>query len=184
MAAKVVENNDVAGRGRRSERLLDVGVNYFSVYRVVNNAGLCQLAHAQRRQKGQYAPASIGHMTTHALTAWTPASVGPHICLDPGFVDKDQARPIKAVLHALPACPASHHFGALLLLTPLLEQFVFCTVCAKQWGGENKINAAHIIRRVASEFDTEAITRDQKTGLVVRKVQVGNVINCRNICEI
>src|SRR5947209_15521347 len=86
-----------------------------AVDRPVNDARRGDAVVAQRRQKGQRAPAALRHLGDQASAATAAPMPAGHIGLGPGLVDEHQALGIKPALIRLPPGPAASDVGAILL---------------------------------------------------------------------
>jgi len=103
MAAEVVHDHDVAGLKNRRQLLLRIGQEALAVDGAVEDARRGKPVQAQRPDEGQRAPVAVRGVVTQALALRPPAAQGSHIGFDPGLVDKDELRWIKACPPQLPA---------------------------------------------------------------------------------
>ena len=103
VTAEIVHNDDVAGRERRHEDLLDIGQEALAVDRPVDNAGCVDPVRAQGCQEGQRPPASMWRLSDEPFAASAMPMGARHVGLDPGLVDEDQASWIEFALMRLPA---------------------------------------------------------------------------------
>jgi hypothetical protein len=69
---------------------------------------------AQRRDEGHGLPVAERGGRLETLPARPPASQRRHVGLDPGLVDKDQARSVDPALMGLPARPLTRDIGTVL----------------------------------------------------------------------
>ena len=102
VAGEVVQDDDVAGRKRRAELLLDPGGEAFTVDRLIEDAGRVDPVAAQRGDEGHRLPMAIGHLGMKSLAFGRPAPQGGHVGLGPGLVDKDEAPRVRPGLELLP----------------------------------------------------------------------------------
>ena len=115
MAAKIVEDDDVAGLEGGNQLLLDVGPEALSVDRAVEDARCSEPVAAQGAEKGQGAPAPLGRQPIKSLALSAPTAQWRHVGADPGLIDEDQPVRVEAPLPGLPAsAPAGHVWAELL----------------------------------------------------------------------
>src|SRR4051794_9252724 len=114
MATEVVHDYDVAAAQGWHEELLDVSAKAGAVDRAVDNAGRRDPVAAQRRQKGQRAPASLRHFGNEAGAAGTSPMAPGHVGLGPGLVDEDQVFGVEPTLIFLPPLAPAGDIGAVL----------------------------------------------------------------------
>jgi hypothetical protein len=115
VAAKIVEDHDIAGAQCWDEELDDPGEEDRSIDRAVDDAGSDDAVGAQPGQEGHRRPAAVRDTPDQALTARRPTMRAGHIGLRPGLVDKDQALGINASLVASPAGALASDVWPLLL---------------------------------------------------------------------
>ena len=115
MAAEIVHDDDVAGRERRHEKLLDIGEEVLAVDRPIEDAGRIDPVAAERGEEGQGSPVALRRFGQQFVSAWRPAAQPRHVGLGPGLVDEDEARRIKLALMGLPALAFSRDVGTILL---------------------------------------------------------------------
>jgi len=85
VAAQIVHDDDVAGRERGDQHLLDIGQERRAVDRSVDDARRGQAVGAQRRQKGRGAPAAVRNPGYQPLAFLRPPVRARHVGLGPGF---------------------------------------------------------------------------------------------------
>jgi len=105
MAAEVVHDDDIAGRERRHEELLDPGGEALAVDRSIEDARRVDPVMTQRCEEGQRAPFAERCPGDELLPAWRPAPDRCHVGLRPGLVDEDETLGIKPPLILLPLRP-------------------------------------------------------------------------------
>lgn len=115
MTAKVVHDDDVAGRQGGDQDLLDIGQEPLAVDRSVQDEGGGDLVAAQGGQEGHGFPVAVRDLGHQPLAAGATAVGAGHVGLGPGLVDEDQAARIKPGLMALPARPLPGHVRTVLL---------------------------------------------------------------------
>src|SRR5919107_1911989 len=114
MAAEIVHDHDIAAAQGGHQELLDVSAKAGAVDRAVDNAGRRDPVAAQRRQKGQRAPASLRYFGNEASAAGASSITPGHVGLGPGLVDEDQAFGIEPALVFLPLLAPAGDVGAVL----------------------------------------------------------------------
>lgn len=102
VTAQIVHDDNVAGRKRRDEELLDILGEALAVDRLVEHARGIDTITAERREEGHRAPMAIGDFGMEPLTHRRPAAQRCHIGLRPGFVDEDEAGRVKPALVLFP----------------------------------------------------------------------------------
>ena len=102
VTAQIIHDDDVAGRERRHQELLDILSKALAVDRLVEHAGSVDPITAERRQEGHRAPMAIRYFGMEPLTDRRPAAQRRHVGLGPGLVDEDEASRIKPALILLP----------------------------------------------------------------------------------
>ena len=116
MAPQIVHDDDVSGRERRHEELLDIGGKAHAVDRTVQHTWGVDPVVAQRGKEGERAPFAERGMGNELLPARSPAPDRRHVRLRPGFVNEDQPLWIKPPLIFLPLSASSRHRWPGLLL--------------------------------------------------------------------
>lgn len=102
VAAQIIHDDDVAGRERRHEALLDIVGEALAIDRLIEHARRVDPVAAQRREEGHRAPMTVGHLGMEPFANGRPAAQRRHVGLRPGFVDEDEAGWIKPALILLP----------------------------------------------------------------------------------
>lgn len=103
VAAQIVHDDDIAGRKRRHEELLDILSEALAVDRLVEHARSIDPVAAECRKEGQGAPMAIGDLGMKPLANRRPTAQRRHVGFRPGLVDEDEPRRIKPPLVLLPA---------------------------------------------------------------------------------
>src|SRR5215211_3334372 len=114
MAAEIVHDHAVAAAQSRHQELFHIGAKAGAVDRAVDDAGRGNAIAAQRRQKGQRAPASLRHLGNEAGAASAPSMPPGHVGLGPGLVDEDQVFGVEPALIFLPPLAPAGDIGAVL----------------------------------------------------------------------
>ncbi|MCP1838904.1 hypothetical protein ACVIHI_008177 [Bradyrhizobium sp. USDA 4524] len=92
VSAQVVHEDDVAlAQGRRQD-LLDISQERGPIHCTVDDIGRREAIDAQRGDKRQRLPVTMGHARDEALTARRAPIVPDHLRRDRSLVDKDEAR--------------------------------------------------------------------------------------------
>lgn len=91
VAAEIVEDHDVPRLEGRHQTLLDPGCERGRVDGAIEDAGRHDLALAQRTDERQGLPVSMRNLGGKRSAAQEPAARPGHVCLDPGFVQEDEA---------------------------------------------------------------------------------------------
>lgn len=115
VAAKVIGDDDIAGRQCWGEALADPGGEGIPVDRPVQNEGCHDVVVTHSGQECQGFPVPVRDMGCQSLAPRGPAASPGHVGLDPGFIDEDQSLGIKPMLMRPPARPAPRHLRAHLL---------------------------------------------------------------------
>jgi hypothetical protein len=115
VAAEIIHDDNIARAQGGDQELLDIGAKAGAVDWPVDDAGRGDAVVAQRRQKGQRAPAALRHLGDQASAATAAAMPAGHVGLGPGLVDEHQALGVKPALMRLPPGPAAGDVGAILL---------------------------------------------------------------------
>lgn len=115
VAAKVVEDDDVARREGRHEHPLDISREQIAIDGSVDHPGRIDAVMAQGGDEGERLPVAVRDARIEPLSAQAPATQGRHVGLDPGLVDEDQALGVNLALMGLPARALERDVGAGLL---------------------------------------------------------------------
>src|ERR1700692_651235 len=118
VTAEVVEDDDLALCQGGCQYLLDVEGEEFAVDGAVDDPRRADPVVAQRRDEGHGFPMAEGRRGFETLPTRPPAAQRRHVGLDPGLIDKDQARSVNPALMGLPAYLFTGDIGALLLGWP------------------------------------------------------------------
>jgi len=102
VTAQIVHDDDIAGRERRHEELLDILGEALAVDRLVEHARSVDPVAAERREEGHGAPMAIRDLGMKPLANPRPAAQRCHVGLSPSLVDEDEARRVKPALILLP----------------------------------------------------------------------------------
>lgn len=102
VTAQIVHDDDIAGRERRHEELLDISGEALAVDRLVEHAWGVDPITAERCQEGHGAPMAIRNLGMEPLADRRPAAQRRHVGFRPSFVDEDEAGWIKQALVLLP----------------------------------------------------------------------------------
>jgi len=116
MATEIVHDDDVAGRERRHEELLDIGGKAHAVDRTVKHAWGIDPVMAQRGKEGERPPFTEWGMGNQLLPARRPATDRGHVRLRPSLIDKDETPGVKPSLIFLPLLASSRNRWPGLLL--------------------------------------------------------------------
>ena len=98
MGAEIVHDDDVAGRERGPEDLLDILEEALAIDGSVDEPRCGDPIVTQSGQEGHGLPATVWRLARQALSARRPSAQRRHVGLGPGFVDEDQAGGVDAVL--------------------------------------------------------------------------------------
>lgn len=115
VTAEIVHDDDVAGRERRHEELLDIIGEALAVDRLVEHARRVDPVAAERREEGHRTPMAVRHFGMEPLTDGCPSAQRCHVGLRPGFVDEDEPGRIKPALILLPLLAPSRDLWPELL---------------------------------------------------------------------
>ena len=107
VARQIVHDDDIAGRQRRHEALLDVIDKSLSVDRLVEDARGIDPVAPERCEERHGAPVAVGNLGMEPPSPRCPTPQGGHVRLGPGLVDEDQAAGIKPPLILLPLFASS-----------------------------------------------------------------------------
>ena len=111
---EVVHDDDVAGRERRDQDLLDVGEEARAVDRAIKHGRCGEARHAERGEKRRGVPAPIGRVVRDACPV-EPAPIAPHqIGPHATFIEKDQARGIEGRRRGMPGRPGERDVSAIV----------------------------------------------------------------------
>lgn len=91
MAAKVVDDDNVAGPQLGDLCLVDVGLEGHAVDRTVEHHRRNHAGNAQGADEGGGLPVAVQHRRAQARTAQGSAVRAHHLRRGPGLIDKDQA---------------------------------------------------------------------------------------------
>lgn len=114
VAAKIVEDDDVAGLERRDQELLDIGEEALAVDRAIDHSRRVDPVMAKRCEEGQRLPVAVRHLGTQPLASPAATMGAHHVGLGPSLVDEDEATGVKPSLVALPARPAARDVAPIL----------------------------------------------------------------------
>ena len=115
MTAEIIEHDDIARLEGADKELFGIGAEALAVNRSVKDAGRLDPVHTQSCEEGQRAPSAMGRFADQAPSTRTPAPQRRHVGLDPGFIQKDEAAGIAAVLPGPPALPVASGIRPVLL---------------------------------------------------------------------
>jgi hypothetical protein len=116
MAAKVIHDDDIAGRECRHEELDHIGSEALAVNRAIKDARCIDPVMPQRCKEGQRPPFAERSVRNQLAAARRPAPDWRHIRLRPRFVNEDQTPGIKPPLILLPLrAPPGDRRSCLLL---------------------------------------------------------------------
>lgn len=105
MAAKIIEDDDIAWLEGGNENLLDPCSEDYAVDRSIENHGGDDFVMSQPGEEGEGFPMTVRHLGNQPLAARRPAMSAGHVGLDPGLVNEDQTFGIKTMLMLAPAGP-------------------------------------------------------------------------------
>ena len=103
VAAKIVEDDDIAWLQGGHQELLDIGTEATAIDGTIHDAGGGDFVGPQGGQKGQSLPMSMRHLGVQPLTARATPMRARHVRLGPGLVNKNQTPWIDFILMAPPA---------------------------------------------------------------------------------
>jgi len=115
MAAKVVDDDDIARDQGLDELGLDIGVEGLGVDRAVDDPRRLDAIMAQRGEECHCSPMTIGRVPDQACAPRPPTAQGRHIGFHPGFIDKNQAPAVNPALILSPLLSAARDFWSFLL---------------------------------------------------------------------
>ena len=115
MAAQIVHDDNVAGRQRRHQELLDIGSEACPVDRAIEHAGCIDAVMAERSKEGQRLPVAERRAGHQLAATRCPTADRGHVRLGPGLVDEHQAAGIKPALILLPLRPSPRDRRPVLL---------------------------------------------------------------------
>ena len=102
VAAEIVHDNDIAGRQRRHETLLDIVGEDLAVDRLVEDARCVDPVAAQSGKKRHRTPMTVRHLGVQPPAPGCPSPQRSHVRFGPCFVDEHEPRRIKPTLIFLP----------------------------------------------------------------------------------
>jgi hypothetical protein len=97
------------------QHLLDIEREELAIDGAVDDPGRANPVVAQRRNEGHGLPMAERRRGFETLPTRPPAAERRHVGLDPGLIDKDQARSLDPALMGFPACPFTGDVGTILL---------------------------------------------------------------------
>jgi len=112
---EIVEDDDVARRQGRRQKLFDISGEQRAVDRSVEDARGLDAVAAQSGDEGHRHPVTVRHRGGQPLASGAPAAQRRHVGLDPRLVEKDEAAWIDPVLIRLPATALAGDVRAVLL---------------------------------------------------------------------
>jgi len=115
LTAQIVHDDDIAGRKRRDEGLLDPGGKALPVDGTIENAWDIDPIGAKGGDKGQRGPFAKRRPADELGSAFAPPPDRRHVGLGPGLIDEDQPGRINAALVLAPLDPPSRNRWPLLL---------------------------------------------------------------------
>ena len=115
MAAQVVHDDDVTRAERRSEHLLDIGLEDDAVHRSVDHQWRRDRVVSKAGDEGGGLPMAVGYGANQALALRAAAIQARHVGLGPGLVDEDELGWIKRGLIAPPSQARGGHVRPVLL---------------------------------------------------------------------
>ncbi len=115
VSRQVVHDDDVAGRERGGEELLDPGTEQLAGHGAVDHAGRVDAVVSEAGDEGCGLPVAVGHAHDETLPAWAPTIAARHLGGGAGLVDEDQALRAQFALLLAPSLACCGDVGALLL---------------------------------------------------------------------
>jgi len=115
VAAKIVENDDVARRQCRNQAALHPEREGVAIDRAIEDEGRDDPVASQPGEEGERFPMPMRNPGEQGLASGRPAPRAGHVGFHPGLIDKDEPRGIKLVLMRFPAFPEPRHLRAQLL---------------------------------------------------------------------
>ena len=114
MAGEIVHDDDVAGRERGTQLLLDPSRERGGVNRLIEDKGRVDPVAAQGSDEGHRLPMAKRHLGMKPFADRRPTTQRCHVGLGPGLVDKDEAPRIRPALVFLPLLAPPCDLGAQL----------------------------------------------------------------------
>lgn len=102
MAGEIVHDDDVAGRERGTQLLLDPSREGCSVDRLIEDERSIDPVAAQGGDEGHRLPVAIRHLGIEPLADRRPTAKRCHVGLGPGLIDEDEAPGVRSGLILLP----------------------------------------------------------------------------------
>lgn len=102
VTGQVVEDDDVTGRERGAELLLDPLGKTGAIDRLIEDERCVDPVAAQGGDEGHRLPVTIGHLCLKPLTFGGPTPQRGHVGLGPGLIDEHEAGRIRPPLILLP----------------------------------------------------------------------------------
>jgi len=115
VAAPIVEQDNVAGRQRRRQHLLNVSAKPLAVNGALKHIGRADPGRSQSSHQGGQLPVTVRDTSPQPQTARTPAIAARHVRGGPGLVDEDQAIGVESGLAADEHAPGLRDIRAVLL---------------------------------------------------------------------
>src|SRR5262249_47434317 len=113
--AKIVHDDDIAGRERGCEDLFDIGEEGLAIHCSVEGEWRGEAAGTQPGDKGRCFPMPIRNRCDESLATRSAAALTRHVGGCPGLIDKDQTIWIQARLVGAPNLPRGRNIRPLLL---------------------------------------------------------------------
>ena len=115
VAAEVVQDHDVPGLQRGTQKLPHPGQEEFPIHRPVGDQRSRQLIVPQSGKKSGRLPIAIGGRCDAALPPGRAAIAPRHVGRGPGLIDEHELSCVHVRLHRVPGAPRHLHVLALLL---------------------------------------------------------------------
>src|SRR5262249_8158000 len=115
VGAEIVHRDDLAGRQRWRQHLLDIGTEQFSVERAIDHQRRSHAIMAECAEECGDVPMPVWHEGNQPLAIGRTAIAPTHIGACPGFVDEDQFLWVQLGLRDTPFLARGGDIGALLL---------------------------------------------------------------------
>jgi len=113
VAAKVIQDDDIAGAKDGQKHLLDIGAKAHTIDRPLDEPWRIDPIMAQGRQEGHGLPAAVGNLGVKSAPARRPSPQGRHIGPGPGLVDEDQSLSFDAALIFCPLGAPPRDLGSI-----------------------------------------------------------------------